>query len=272
MNVETIITNASNPFKLNLKELWQYRELLWTMSMRDFKVRYANTFLGFAWAFLNPMATIAILAFIISLRGKPFPGATPPLVMVACGYTAWVFFQTLFNEGGSAIIQSQNMVRKIYFPRIILPLSKGLTGLIDLAVSFLIMSVLLIYFKVEISSNIVYLPVFILLTLMCGLAGALWVSALSIRFRDFKIITPFISRLGLFLSCIMYSFSSLPQKVQFYFSFNPIIGLVEGFRWCITGNGTLNNYMFISLSCVFLLFISGLFFFNSMERKIADLI
>lgn len=269
----TIIESFHNPLKIDVKELWRYRELLWSMSLRDFKIRYSNAALGLVWAFLMPAATIGVLWFIIQMRGgNTFHSHIPSIVLVACGYTAWSFFQTLFTEGGSSIIQSQNMVRKIYFPRLILPLSKSLTGLIDFGISLLILVILIAIYGVKISPNIIYLPLFVLLVIMCGLAGGLWVSALSIRFRDFKIVTPLISRMGLFLSCIMFPFSLLSDKLKIYFSFNPLVGVVEGFRWSILGEGTLNHYMFISLSIVLLMFVSGIFYFNSIEKKIADLI
>lgn len=275
--IKTIIEPKKDKYRVDFKELYAYRELLFTLAYRDFKVKYAQTLIGFLWAVINPLFTLAILAFVFGTVAKveiPLNGAveTPYLIYTIAGMCGWQYFATVLADAGNSIIGAQQMVKKIYFPRLVIPMSKAITAFIDFAMVILIMIALMVYYQYVPSSNIIYFPFFFLVAVLSGLAGGLWMSALTIRFRDFQHITPMLLRLGMYATPIAYPASQVPDKYLWLFYLNPMAGVVEGMRWCIIGGEPLSGYIYLSFAGIFLLFILGIFYFKSVERVMADIL
>lgn len=272
-----IVVDANkSSFSLNLKELSSYRDLFFVLAYRDLRVRYAQTFLGIAWALLQPLITLIIFTLVFGRFVKVDTGGLPYPVFAFCGMVAWTYFSFVMTQSGTSIIGAQDMVKKIYFPRLVIPLSKAVVGLVDFLIAFMLLGGLLFYYKVPLSVNILALPVFVLLTVVSALAAGVWLSALSIRYRDFQHVTPFLAQVGLYLTPIAYPsevvVSNLSETGAVLFYLNPMAGIAEGFRWSILGQGTLGNISFISFGMVIVLFVTGLFYFRRVERIMADIV
>lgn len=272
-----IIVDANkHSFSLNLKELFSYRDLFLILAYRDLRVRYAQTFLGLAWAVLQPVATLIIFTLVFGRFVKVDTGGVPYPVFALCGMVAWTYFSFVMNQSGNSIIGAQEMIKKIYFPRLVIPLSKAVVGLVDFMIAFFLLLMLLMYYRVAVSANILILPLFVLLTILSSLAAGIWLSALSIRFRDFQHVTPFLVQVGLYATPIAYPgevvIGTLPDWGVVLFYLNPMAGVVEGFRWSILGQGSLHGVSFISYGMVVILFFTGLFYFKKVEKVMADIV
>ena len=272
-----IVVDANkSTFSLNLKELFSYRDLFLILAYRDLRVRYAQTFLGLAWAILQPLFTLMIFTLVFGHFVKVQTGGVPYPVFALCGMVGWTYFSFVMNQSGNSIIGAQEMVKKIYFPRLVIPLSKAVVGLVDFCIAFVLLVMLILFYDVAVSINIIMLPVFVALTILCALAAGIWLSALSIRFRDFQHITPFLVQVGLYATPIAYPgdvvIRTLPEAGVILFYLNPMAGIVEGFRWSILGYGSLHSVSFISFAMVIVLFCSGLIYFKKVERVMADLV
>ncbi|PTB96668.1 phosphate ABC transporter permease [Marivirga lumbricoides] len=275
--MEKLVVDASKPkWKINIGELWHYRDLFLILAYRDLRVRYAQTFLGLLWAVLQPVTTIIIFTVVfgkvanVDTEGIPYP------LFAAIGLGSWSYFSFVLNQSGNSIIGAQEMVKKIYFPRLVIPLSKALVGFVDFAIILLFIIVLMIYYGVAPSSQIVFLPIFILLTILSALAAGIWLSALTIRYRDFQHIVPFLVQFGLYATPVGYSakdlIKNLPEWATFVVYANPMAGVVEGFRWSIIGGTPPSIYAYFSFMVVLILFISGLYYFKRVERVMADIV
>ena len=275
--MERLVVDADRPkWKINLKELWQYRDLFLILAYRDLRVRYAQTFLGLFWAVIQPLATLIIITIVFDKIAKVDTNDIPYPLFAVCGMAAWSYFSFVLNQSGNSIIGAQEMVKKIYFPRLVIPLSKALVGFVDFGIAFIFIIILLIYYGVMPSANIVYLPVFILLTLISSLAVGVWLSALTIRYRDFQHVVPFLVQFGLYATPIAYQAKDVINNLKtwqtvLYYA-NPMAGIVEGFRWSILGGDAPSAYAYISFGMVVLLFISGLYYFKRVERIMADIV
>lgn len=271
--VKTIIDADSKKIRLNLKELLAYKDLFLTLSYREFRVRYAQTFLGFFWAFLQPAATLIIFTFVFGKAIKVDTGNIPYPVFALTGMVVWNYFSYVVSQAGKSIVSDQAMIQKIYFPRLIIPLSKAVVGFIDFAITLLMLIALMIYYKIAPSENIIWLPFFLLIAIIASLGIGIFISALSIRYRDVQHVIPFIIQIGLYASPVAYSSIYVPEKFHLlYYSINPMVGVIEGFRWCIVGHGSIHPYIFISVAVSVLLFIGSLFYFRKVERIMADII
>ena len=273
---KTVVDADRQKLSLNLRELFQYRDLFLILAYRDLRVRYAQTFLGFFWAFLQPAATLLIFTVVFGKAVKVDTGEIPYPLFAIAGMTAWTYFAFVMNQAGNSIIGAQEMVKKIYFPRLIIPLSKAVVGFVDFAIAFLFLVVLMVVYKFVPSGNIIYLPVFIILTIISALAVGIWLSALTIRYRDFQHVVPFLVQFGLYATPIAYPaetiINSLPNWAVILYYMNPMAGVVEGFRWTIFGGAPPSNYVYISFALVGLLFVSSLFYFRKVERVMADIV
>ncbi len=258
---------------LNLRDLWIYRELIFFMIWRDIKVRYKQTLLGAAWAVIQPVLTMLVFNFIFGTVAKvPTEGIPYPIF----SYTAllpWGLFSTALNNASRSLTANQNMITKIYFPRLVLPLSSVLGGLVDFSIAFLILVVLMIYYRVTPTPAIWTLPLFLILTVITALGVALWLSAINVQYRDVNYVLPFLTQFWLFLTPVAYSAKIISDKWQIVYSLNPMAGVVNGFRWALLGTNTgpsLNMAVSIAISLLFL--ITGLIYFKAMERTFADTI
>ena len=272
-----IVVDASKRgFSLNLKELFEYRDLFLILAYRDLRVRYAQTFLGLAWAFLQPAATLLIFTVVFGRAVKVDTGGIPYPVFAITGMTAWTYFAFVLNQSGNSIVGAQEMVKKIYFPRLVIPLSKAVVGFVDFLIAFAILFVLMVVYRVMPSGNLVFLPVFILLTVVSALAAGIWLSALTIRYRDFQHVVPFLVQFGLYATPIAYPsetiIDNLPRWGTVLYYLNPMAGVVEGFRWSVLGGSPPNEFAYLSFGVMVLLFISALIYFKRVERVMADIV
>ena len=258
---------------LNFKELYRYRDLFITLSWRDFKVRYAQTTIGLLWAILQPVVTLLILSLVF---GK-FVGVkteVPHLLFTVAGMSIWTYFSYVMTNSGNSIIASQEMVKKIYFPRLIIPLSKAVVGFIDFGISIMILIILMIYYQIVPSSNVWLAPFFILIGIVAALGVGIWLSALSVRYRDFQHVVPFMVQIGLYITPIAYpaefATQQLPEWAANIYFLNPMAGVVQGFRWSLFGGEAPGMLMWVSFATILIIFISGLFYFSKVEKNMAD--
>lgn len=269
-----IIRPGGTPISERITEIYHYRELLLVLSARDLKIRYAQTSIGFAWAVINPILQILVLSFIFGSIAKvgTGPKKLPHIIFTSIGMCGWSFFANIFSSAGQSIIASQQMIKKVYFPRLIIPISKTLSSLVDLVIMVFLVIILVAFYELPISKNIVYLPIFLFLAMLAGLTGGLFISALSIRYRDLIHISPLLLMLGMYLTPISFPSSIVPDKYQFIFHLNPMVGVVEGIRWCFVGGNSLDTYLLLSTTTIILFFLLSILYFTHIERKIADII
>ncbi|MFY0607980.1 MAG: ABC transporter permease [Cyclobacteriaceae bacterium] len=269
--MKTVITPESSR-RLNLKELFHYKDLFMILAMRDLRVRYAQTVLGLAWAVLQPVATLLIFTLIFGRAIKVDTGEIPYPVFALAGMSAWSYFSFVMSQSGGSIIGAGEVIKKIYFPRLIIPLSTSLVALVDFAIAVLMLLILMIFYQVPISGNIILLPIFFLLNVMAALGTGIWLSALTIRYRDFKHVVPFLIQIGLYATPIAYPVSMVPEKYQLLYHLNPMAAITEGFRFAFFGLESLHPFAYISVVVIVSLFNSGIWYFKRMERTMADLV
>lgn len=273
---KTIIDPQKKKIGLGIKELYQYKDLFLLLAYRDYRVRYAQTFLGFAWAFLQPLATLLIFALVFGRVARVDTGDIPYPLFAICGMAAWSYFSYVLSQSGTSIIGAQNMIQKIYFPRIVIPLSKAIVGFIDFFINIILVLFLLLYHGYAPSGNIIFLPIFFFVGVLSALAVGIWLSALTIRYRDFQHVVPFMVQFGLYITPIAYPASmvtkTVPDWVTILYFMNPMAGVVEGFRWAILGTEMPSTLSYISYGVVFVLFITGLLYFKRIEKIMADIV
>jgi lipopolysaccharide transport system permease protein len=270
----TITIKAGGSEKDYWKDLWNNRQLLWILSKRDISVRYKQTLLGVAWSVLRPIMTMTIMVFVFSYIGKlkGDPGIPYPL-MVLSGITIWTFFANTFTQISNSILINSNLVSKVYFPRLLMPLSSVAVGMVDFLITLVIFVVFTIFFRYPLSWNIIYLPAFILLTFVTSLGFGLFFAVLNVRFRDIGQLIPFIVQLGFYVCPIGYS-SSEAQGTWYekYYNLNPMVGIIDGFRWCLLGDKAYFNpdslYSTAIISVIIL--ILSLIYFRKKENTFVD--
>jgi len=273
---ETIFIKPSTGLAaLNLRDLWTYRELVYFMIWRDIKVRYKQTMLGAAWALIQPVLTMLVFNFIFNggIAKVQTDSNVPYPIFSYTALLPWGLFTAALNTASRSLTSNQNMVTKIYFPRLVLPLASVLGGLVDFAIAFVILIGLMIYYKVTPTPAIWTLPLFLLLTVITALGVALWLSAINVQYRDVNYVLPFLTQFWLFITPVAYSAKVISEKWSFVYSLNPMAGVVNGFRWALLGTNTGPDMnMAISIGVALLFLISGLFYFRGMEKTFADTI
>lgn len=268
----SVIDAKSGSLSLDLGELIRYKDLFLTLAYRDIRVRYAQSFLGLFWTILQPAINLLIFTLIFGKAIQVDTGGIPYPVFAMAGIIAWSYFSYSLSQAGGSIIQAQQMIKKIYFPRLVIPLSKAVVGLIDFAVAFGLYIILAAWFGHTIPASIVYLPLFILVIIVSSLAVGIWLSALTIRFRDFQYIIPFMVQVGMYITPIAYPATLIPEKYLALYYLNPMAGVVEGFRWSLVGGAPPHEYAYYSFVVIGLLFISALYYFRKVERQMADIV
>lgn len=273
MSIETTI-EAGSPVQYfrKLKECWQYRGLLWMLTYRDIRVRYAQTILGMGWAIINPILSVALLYIVFTVVAKVDTQNVPSLVYTMAGLVHWNYFSRVVGESGVSIIGAQSLVKKVYFPRLIIPISKAMSSLVDLFITLLILAGLLIFYKIPLQWSILEWIPLLGLTMLAGLSVGIWISALTIRFRDFTHIVPLLLRIGMFLSPIAYGLVLVPEDLQTYFMLNPLTGIIEAGRSCLFGLEWEPLSLWISVIIILSLTFSGLWYFIRMDQYIADIL
>jgi lipopolysaccharide transport system permease protein len=270
---EVVVEPPHGLIGLHLVELWAFRELLFFFIWRDIKVRYKQTFLGVAWAVIQPVITMIVFSIVFGRLANFSTGEIPYPIFLYSGLLPWQLFSRALSDAASSLIVNQNMITKVYFPRSILPASYVLGGLVDFGIAFIILLGMMFYYRIPFSWNLFLLPFFLFIAIITALAVSLWLSALVVRYRDIKFVTPFLVQIWLFATPVVYPNTMIPERWLWLYSLNPMNSVVEGFRWAIYGEPFSGGYWFlISASMIVVLLISGLAFFQRMELTFADLI
>jgi len=262
--------------RLNLGELLRYRDLFLVLVYRDYRVRYAQTLLGLAWAFLQPTATLLIFSIVFGKAVGIDTGAVPYPLFAVCGMAVWSYFAYVLSQSGTSIIGAQEMIKKIYFPRLIIPLSKAAVGFIDFGITTLLILLLMLYYRIAPSPNAVFLLLFAGMGIVAALAVGIWMSALTVRYRDFQHVVPFLVQVGLYATPVAYPAALVtdvvPRWAAVLYYLNPMAGVTEGFRWAVLGTAPPTGLSYVSLAITSLLLVGGLFYFRSVERTMADIV
>lgn len=273
---KTVVRANSSKLAINLRELWQYRDLFWVLAYRDIRVRYTQAVLGFLWAFIQPAATLLIFVLIFGKALNVDSGGIPYPLFALSGMALWTYFAFVLNQSGTSLISSSDMVKKIYFPRLVLPLSKAAVGFIDLAVALIFMIVIWIFTGYPIQQTAFWFPFLLFGVIFTALAVGVWISALTIRFRDFQYVVPFLVQFGLYASPVGYRTelitSRFPEKLAWTYYLNPMAGWIEAVRGSLFGLDFNASGFLISAVVSLFLFITGIYYFSSVERTMADLI
>ena len=257
---------------INLKDLWTYRELLYFLTWREIKVRYKQTLLGFAWAIIQPLFMMIVFTlFFGNLAKIPSEGIPYPLFNYAA-LLPWTLFAEGIGRSSNSLIQSTNLVQKVYFPRLIMPLSGILSPVVDFAIAFVILIVMMFYYGYVPTVNIFWLPAFILLAVITALGVGLWLSAINVKYRDVRYVIPFLTQLWLFASPVVYSSSLLPERFQAIYGINPMAGVIEGFRWALLGTNPPGSLIAVSALIALVILVSGAYYFRRNEKTFADVI
>ena len=266
------ITPPKKWIPVDLRELWNYRELLYSFTWRDVKIRYKQTALGFLWAIIQPLFMMLIFTVFFGRLAKiPSDGIPYPLFVLAA-LLPWTLCAEGITRSTSSMITNANIMTKVYFPRLIMPFSGVLSPLVDFVFSFSILVVLMAFYGFIPTLNVIFLPLFILLALATSLGIGLWLSALNVKYRDFQYTIPFMIQLGLFASPVVYPASLVPESYRVLYGLNPMAGVIEGFRWALLGTQIPGAMILVSVGMVILLLVSGAFFFRKMEQYYADVV
>jgi lipopolysaccharide transport system permease protein len=256
-------------------DLWRYRELFLILVWRDISVRYKQTIIGIAWAVLRPFLTMVVFTVVFGRLAKlPSDGNSPYALMVFAAMLPWSLFSTSLGEASHSLIGNANLISKVYFPRMIVPTATVVTAFVDFLISFIILLGMMVYYQFAPGWNILLLPFFILLALLASLGPGLWITALNVKFRDFRYVIPFLVQFGLYVSPVGFSSNIIPEKWRLLYSLNPMVGVIDGFRWCILGGESKIFWPGFSLSILIVAFFLwlGISRFRKMEKTFADLI
>lgn len=267
-----VIEPRRGSLALNLNDLWQYRDLLYILTLRDIKVRYKQTVLGVLWAVIQPLFMMIIFtAFFGRLAGIPSDGIPYPLFVYA-GLLPWIFFSNALNSSGNSLVGNSSLITKVYFPRMIIPISAVASGLIDVLISFGLLLLLMFYYGIGLSPNIIMLPILTLLTAFLAIDVGMWMSALNVKYRDIRYALPFLIQLWMFATPIIYPSSLIPDKWRWLFILNPLTGLIEGYRSAIFGTPFDFVSLVVSIFIIFAALIYSAYTFRQMERGFADIV
>ncbi len=257
---------------INLRDLWQYRDLLYILTLRDIKVRYKQTVLGILWAIIQPLFMMIIFTLFFGKLAKiPSDGIPYPLFAYA-GLLPWTFFSNALNSSGNSLVGNSSLITKVYFPRMIIPIAAVGSGLLDFVISFGLLVLLMLYYGVGFSPNILMLPILTLLTALLTIGIGMWMSALNVKYRDVRYALPFLIQLWMFATPIIYPSSLIPEKWRWLFRINPLTGLIEGYRSAIFGKPFDLMGLGISIFFIFIVLIYSAYTFRQMERSFADIV
>ena len=258
---------------LKLRELWEYRELLYFLIWRDIKVRYKQTALGASWAIIQPVFTMLVFSLFFGRLGKiPSDGIPYPIFSFAA-LVPWTFFANGLGQSSNSLVGSSNLITKVYFPRLIVPLASVFSGIVDFALAFIVLLGMMLYYGLVPTLNVLWLPLFLLLALVASLGVGLWLSALNVEYRDVRYVVPFISQFWLLATPIAYPSSLLHEPWRTIYGLNPMVGVVEGFRWALLRTGTAPGPIIaVSSGAAVVILITGAFYFRRMEKTFADIV
>jgi len=270
----TIIIEPKRTIKNYWKDLWQYRELFAFLAWRDILVRYKQTVIGIAWSVIRPLLTMVVFTVIFGKLAKLPSEGVPYPIMVYAAMLPWQLFANSLGESSNSLIANANMISKVYFPRIIIPSSSVIVGLVDFIISFCILLLLMVWYQFLPGWKMLVLPLFLILALLIAGGCGLWISALSVRYRDFRYIVPFMFQFGLYISPVGFSSSIVPERWRLLYALNPLVGVIDGFRWAILGDNIRFDWIgfFLSIGLTTVVLLSGFAYFRKTEKTFADII
>ncbi|HLJ15262.1 MAG TPA: ABC transporter permease [Bryobacteraceae bacterium] len=258
---------------LDLGEVWAYRDLVYFFVWRDIKVRYKQTVIGASWAILQPVLTMLVFSLFFGRLAKIPSGGLPYPIFYYSALLPWMYFATAMQAATNIVVENQRVITKIYFPRVVLPISAVMAGLVDFTISFAVFLGLMAYYRIVPGRAVIWLPCFLLLAVLTALGVGLWLSALNAIYRDVRYVVPFLVQFWMFASPVAYPTSLVPAKWRWLYGLNPMAGVIEGFRWALTGHGEPPGILLAASSAaVILLVVSGLAYYHAMEGTIADVV
>jgi lipopolysaccharide transport system permease protein len=258
---------------IDLKEIWKYRELLYFLTKRDIKVRYKQTVLGGLWAIIQPLFTMVVFTLFFGRLAKVPSDGIPYPIFVYAGILPWTYFANALFASGNSLVGSANLITKVYFPRLIIPASASLAGLIDFFIAMILLGVLMIYYQFIPGISVVLFPVLVGLTFLCAVGVGLWLSALNVQYRDIRYAIPFVIQLWMFVSPVIYPVSMVGEKYQWLLALNPMGGVITAFRASLLGHQPIDWFLLgISAAIILFLFLSGMYYFRKMEKTFADVV
>ena len=275
MSEQILILEPGRAEKNYWTDLWRYRELFLILAWRDVAVRYKQTIIGVAWAVIRPFLTVVVFTVIFGkLAGLPSDGTVPYALMVFAGMLPWYLFATSLGEASNSLVSNANLISKVYFPRLIVPCASLVVSLIDFLISFVILAGMMLWYRFSPSPQILLLPLFIVLALLASIGPGLWITSLNVKYRDFRYVIPFIVQFGLYVSPVGFSSSVVPEKWRLLYNLNPMVGVIDGFRWCILGGDSPLYWpgFLVSLAIVAFFLWLGVSRFRRMEKTFADII
>jgi lipopolysaccharide transport system permease protein len=273
--VPDLIIEPGRAEKNYWRDLWRYRELFYFLAWRDILVRYKQTVIGIAWAVIRPLLTTVVFTFVFNRVAKlSAPDTVPYTLLVMAAMLPWQFFSSSLSESSNSLVSNANLISKIYFPRLIVPASSVITALVDFLITLVLMALLMLWYGFVPDWHIVLLPFFILLAFGASFGVGLWLSALNVEYRDFRYIVPFIVQFGLYISPVGFNSTIVPHKWHLLYALNPMVGIIDGFRWSILRGQTTRDGsgVLMSLVSVTILLVSGIWYFRKVERTFADVI
>ena len=262
---------------LGLKDVWAYRELLYFLVWRDVKVRYKQTVLGVLWVVLQPLVSMIVFTVLFGILLQVDSGTVPYPIFAFAGLLPWNYFSQALNRSSTSVVQSSHLITKIYFPRLVIPISAVLSSLVDSAIAFIALIVLMIGYGIVPTAGLLLLPALILLAMATALGFGLWLAALNVHYRDVGYLLPFLIQIWMYVTPVVYGSNLVPERFRFLLSLNPMTGVVEGFRWALLGTAAVQDYLSapllgISMAISLLALVTGAFFFRSTERTFADIV
>lgn len=257
------------------RDIWRYRELFFVLAWRDFAVRYKQTVIGVLWAVLRPVLTVAVFTIVFGkLAGLPSDGSAPYPIMVFAGMLPWTLFSTGLADASNSLINQANLISKVYFPRIVVPTATIAVALVDFCISLCVLFLLMAWYRFVPGWQLVLLPVFLVIAFLVSIGPSLWIAAITVKYRDLRYVIPFLVQFGLYISPVGFSSSIVPAEWRLLYALNPMVGIIDGFRWCILGGQTAIDTTSIVMSCVItgVMLWLGIRQFRRMEREFADVI
>jgi lipopolysaccharide transport system permease protein len=274
MTSSRIIIEAGRSESQYWRDLWRYRELLLFLAWRDVAVRYKQTVIGVAWAVIRPLATMAVLIVVFGMVARLPSGGVPYPLLVLTGMLAWQLFSTGFSAASESLVTNNNLISKVYFPRLIVPLSAVAVSLVDFLITLPILFAMMVWYGTEPTWRLLMFPLFVFLNLLAALSVGIWLAALNVKYRDFRYVLPFVLQFGVYISPVGFSLVAVPSDYRWWFALNPAVGLIEGFRWSLLGQGNEVTPFAFAVTIVWvvgLLFL-GVRYFRRTERTFADVI